>query len=242
MRDKDPAERPRLFPQLPLPIALRESVTLDNFVAGDNHQLLHMLQHILEPGAERFVYCWGAPGCGKTHLLQAACQLTASIFYLPLSQLVDYSPEVLDGLHHAALVAIDDVDAAVGSPHWERALFDLYNRIRDGGETVLVVSGRAPPSRLGLALADLQSRLAWGLVFHISPLDDEGKIAVLRSRARSRGLGLPDEVAGYLLRHCDRDLSALLDLLDRLDRASLAGQRRLTVPFVKDVLEAENHE
>ena len=79
-------------------------------------------------------------------------------------------------------------------------------------------------------------------MFQLHGLNDDDKIAVLRGRAHSRGLVLPDEVAGYLLRHCHRDLTALLELLERLDRASLAGQRRLTVPFVKDVLEAENRD
>ena len=237
-----PIEESRLSPQLPLPIALRESATFDNFVAGDNAQLVHVLRHILSPGAERFVYFWGAQGSGKTHLLQASCQLSSSIMYVPLSELVGYSPDVLDGLQHTAMVAIDDVDAVAGVPGWERALFDLYNRIRDHGQGVLLLSGRAPTARLGLSLADLQSRLAWGLVFQVHPLDDDAKITALRNRAHHRGLVLPDEATAYLLRHCQRDLATLFELLDRLDHASLADQRRVTVPFIKAVLEAQHHE
>jgi DnaA family protein len=69
------------------------------------------------------------------------------------------------------------------------------------------------------------------------PLDEAGRRELLRRRAEARGLQLDDGVLDYLFRRVGRDLGNLTALLDRLDRASLAAQRRLTVPFLRQILE-----
>ncbi len=99
-----------------------------------------------------------------------------------------------------------------------------------------MVSARCAPAALNLGLPDLVSRLGWGPVFQLQPLDDEGKRAALQLRARQRGMELPDEVAVYLLRRSPRDMDSLFELLQRLDVASLAAQRRLTIPFVRALI------
>src|SRR4029078_5447301 len=88
-----------------------------------------------------------------------------------------------------------------------------------------------------IGLPDLLSRLSWGMVFKLSPLADDEKLTVLTRRANGRGIGLPEEVAKYLLTHCPRHMATLFAALDALDKASLAAKRRLTIPFVKEVLE-----
>ncbi len=221
--------------QLPLHITLRDSATFDNFYPGPNGQLLHALQQGFEP----FIFVWGGSGSGKTHLLQAVCHGVTegggSAVYLPLSELVEMSPEVFEGMEHFDLLAVDDVQALAGRAEWEVALFHLYNRVRDAGGRMTIV-GNSAPAAVGIELPDLISRLTWGPVFQMQPLNDEEKTAALQMRARRRGLELSDEVAAYLLKRHARDLHALFELLERLDRASLAAQRRLTVPFVREVL------
>jgi DnaA family protein len=66
-------------------------------------------------------------------------------------------------------------------------------------------------------------------------LNDAEKAQALRLRARARGMEMPEAVASHLLQRHARDMAALFVLLERLDRASLAAQRRLTVPFVREV-------
>ncbi|MFQ5487069.1 MAG: DnaA regulatory inactivator Hda [Gammaproteobacteria bacterium] len=227
--------------QLPLGIRLKDSNTFANFVSGPNGEVLAYLQSQLRGGAA--VYLWGAGGTGKTHLLQAACHEAGKAglrtAYVPLTCWRELSVELLEGLEAVDLVCLDDVAAVAGQPAWEVALFHLYNRLRDAGGNLLA-SGPLPPASLPLALPDLRSRLAWGMVFQLQPLGDEEKLVGLCRRARDRGLELPEKVGRYLLQRCPRDMSTLFCLLDSLDRASLAAQRRLTIPFVKEVMDAQH--
>jgi DnaA family protein len=86
-------------------------------------------------------------------------------------------------------------------------------------------------------LADLRSRLSWGIVYQLAQVDDEEKAAILQFRASRRGLQLPAEVARYIVNRAPRAMQSLLDLLDVLDKTSLAQQRALSIPFVKQVLD-----
>ena len=164
------------------------------------------------------------------------CHEQADAIYLPLAELVDYQPdEVFSALEYQPLVCLDDTDAVAGNRPWEEALFHLMNRkLQAGG--VLLVSASQVPARL-FELPDLVSRLGWGITYTLKPLGDEDVLASLACRARGRGLELPEETAQYLLRRFPRDLPTLFALFDTLDTASLIEQRRLTIPFVKSVLD-----
>lgn len=230
-------------PQLPLHLRWREHPRLVDFVPGANAAALAAVTALAGEcdSASRVLLLRGETATGKTHLLLAACQETsrngAGAAYLPLTELRATSPAAsTDGLHHCALVCLDDLQAVAGDSAWEEALFHLYNRCETSG-AALLVGLRASVSSLGLALPDLRSRLNAGVTLTLRPLDDTGRAEVLRRRARARGLELPDEVLAYLLGRHARDLHSLSGLFERLDRAALAGQRRLTVPLARVVLE-----
>jgi DnaA family protein len=84
---------------------------------------------------------------------------------------------------------------------------------------------------------DLVTRLGWGLVYQVHELTDEEKIEAMKSHAITRGLELSQEVCGYLLRHARRDLPSLMATLDALNGYSLANQRKVTVPLVRELLQ-----
>lgn len=222
--------------QLALGIKLPDGARFENFFAGPNAEIVHQVR-TLAPGQS--LYLHGPVGSGRSHLLQAACQQWhargAAVFYLPLATLPSTDPAMLEGLESAALVALDDVDAMAGVGAWEQALFHLFNRLRATGAAILM-SAADRPDAVGLTLPDLVSRLTWGELYGLRPLDDAGRLAVLQIRAQQRGLELPDEVGEFLLKRTPRSLAALCELIDQLDEASLAAQRRLTIPFVKSVL------
>ncbi len=224
--------------QLLLSIRLRDEDTFANFVSGPNAAAVDAVAALATGHGERFITLWGRPGSGRSHLLQAACHSAGAAgrtaAYLPLTEPA-LEPAVLEGLEGLDLVCIDDLGEAAGDPAWETALFHLYNRLR-AGSTALLVAAEAPPGALGLQLPDLASRLLWGPVFQLQPLGEEEKLELMRVRARARGLELEEGVAGFLLRRCDRDVTALMTVLDRIDRASLLDRRRVTIPFVKQVL------
>ncbi len=227
------------FLQLPLEFAPRDVFTFDGFIDGGNALAVAMVRQMALGEGERQMLLWAYVGSGKSHLLQAACNLAAglkrSVCYLPAAQFVDHDDGVLDALEQLQLICIDDVHLLLHSTRWEEALFDLINRVREAGSVLLLASAVAPDA-MDIQLADLRSRLAWGPVFKLHDLNDAAKLAALRHRAQQRGLELGEPVAEYLLRRYPRDLFSLFEKLDQLDVASMALQRRLTIPFIKSVL------
>lgn len=225
--------------QLAFDLQLKTSFNFDNYVVGDNALCVALLQQSSQATGEQQLFIWGQAGCGKSHLLQAVCTSTSQqqrvASYLPLSILWQHGSEILQGFEQADLVCIDDVQCIAGKPDWQEALFHFNNILRSQNKN-LVYAANLPPNELDLNLEDLRSRLNWGPVLQINPLDDAGKFKALQLRAQARGYELPENVAQFLLNNFARDLVALFERLDQLERVSLQQQRKLTVPFVKQVL------
>jgi DnaA family protein len=226
--------------QLTLGVGLKDEATFANYYAGQNGALLQELTKTASGVGERVIYFCGSGGEGCTHLLQACCheanhhKLTS--VYLPLASLIDFSPAIFDGLESLALICIDDLHLIAGRPAWEEAFFHLYNRVHDAGKR-LIVTANVKPKALGLVLPDLISRLSWGMVFQLQALTDTEKLAVLIMRAERRGMILSDDVGKFILNHCPRHMATLFAAFEALDKASLAAQRKLTIPFVKAILQ-----
>ena len=224
--------------QLPLEVRLRDEATLDNFlVLPGMEPVLSALQTQLLPEGESVVYLYGPPGTGKSHLLQAVCHESGvDSLYLPLALLRDYPAEdVLQGVATVDLLCIDDLHAVLGVSSWERALFNTFNAARERG-CRLVVAADAAPRALSVGLEDLRSRLAWGIVFQLATGDDADKSSILQFRARRRGLVLTPAVADYIISRAPRAMEPLVQVLEQLDQASLAQQRALSIPFVKQAM------
>ena len=225
--------------QLPLALCLPHSPALDEFVAGRNQVVVDALHRALDTPGETLVYLFGPAGCGRSHLLLGQCAAAERrglrCAFLPLTERVALAPQMLEDLETLDLVAVDDVQAIAGDREWEQALFALFNRCRDRA-TRMVFSADCGPAALPLRLPDLRSRLAWGLSLSLQPLDDAGRMQLLQSLAARRALKLPEDVARYLLERTPRHPKDLVDTVARLDQASLAEKRRLTIPFVRDSL------
>ena len=224
--------------QLALEVQLRDDATLDNYLAPAQAQpLLRALEGQLHAQGEPVIYICGPGGSGKSHLLQAACHLAGdAALYLPMGEVAQYPPgDVLRGVETLDLVCLDDIEQVLGDDDWEMALFDLFNRAREWGCRLLLAAD-GPPRAQAIALPDLRSRMSWGIVFQLMQPDDEFRSEILRYRAERRGLVLPTELASYIVHRAPRSLDRLLELLDQLDRASLAEKRALSIPFVKQLL------
>jgi len=218
--------------QLALDIAQPPAPTLDNFVPGRNAELVVALYSAANgSSSERFIYVWGATGSGRSHLLRAVVDAAradgrpATLFQ---SGADDFAAS------EDALCAVDDVH--VLNPRAQIALFNLHNRIKAGCGTLLA-SGNAAPAQLALR-ADLMTRLGSGLVYQVHGLNEEEKVAALKRHAQARGFQLSQEVIAYLLRHEQRDLPSLLAMLDALDRYALANRRAITLPLLRELLNA----
>jgi len=225
--------------QLALGFALKDDATFTSFYAGCNKKIVSLILDSLKGYLDNFVYLAGAAGTGKSHVLQACCHLATehgkSAVYIPLANHLFLTPEIFEGMENISLVCIDDLDAIIGLPEWEEKIFHTYNKIKQN-ENVLIVAGKATPANLNIALPDLKSRLSWGLVHTLEAISDEDKIKALQLRAHVRGFSITDLVAKFLINRCPRDMHLLFQNLEGLDKASLEQQRKVTIPFVKEIL------
>ncbi len=229
---------PSPSPQLPLALRYPPDQRLETF-AG-NRALVAQLQGFAAGAAgARMLLLVGPSGSGKTHLALAACAQAEAAgrraAYLPLATARGRLGTALEAMHAFDLVALDGLDAVAGGPDDELALFDFHNRIHDAGRQLLYTA-RVAPAALGVGLPDLRSRLGQCTRAALEPLDDSGRRELLRLRAVRRGLQVDEAAIDWLLRRVDRDPGSLATLFERLDVAALAAQRRLTVPFLREVL------
>jgi DnaA family protein len=224
--------------QLPLSISLRDDATFANFLATEGSALaLQSLQQLDVGGDYRLDYLCGPAASGRSHLLQAVCHQHRHCVYLPMADLAAYEPsQVFAGLEEQALVCLDDVDAVAGVAVWEEVLFHFINRKMLSGGVILVSASQTPAGVF--SLPDLVSRFQQGLLLRLVEADDEIKARIFAWRASLRGMHIADEVGAFVLRHCSRDLSQLMLLLDQLDAQSLKHKRRITIPFVREVVSA----
>jgi DnaA family protein len=224
--------------QLPLGVRLPDRAVFASFLPARNDEAAAHLRQMADAALAGTAWLCGPHGAGKTHLLQAVCaqaSVRMSAGYVPLRELGQLGVEVLDGMRQLDCLCLDDLDQVVGRLDWEHALFGVYREIEDGGGR-LVVSAQTPPALLQWALPDLGSRLSASAVFQLRLLDEVEQQAALQLRARLRGFELPEETLRFLQRRFPRDMHKLYELLDTLDEAALVAQRRLTVPFIREVL------
>lgn len=238
------AAPPESVRQLPLGVQLGVSLRFETYASGANGEAVEALRRLAEAGPRAPVWVYGPAGAGKSHLLQAACATLGGTgrgsAWLPLAQVRAEGPTLLDGFERLDFVALDDLDAIAGDAAFEAALFTLYNGLAEqGGRLAIAASGS--PAATPIRLPDLASRLAACEVYQLEPLAESEQPAALRRRAERRGLELPDETLGFLTRRAPRDFATLCRMLDALDAESLAAQRKLTVPFVREWLARADH-
>lgn len=206
--------------QLALDLIQPLEPSLDNFVPGANAEALAALRGVAAGAGPSFIYLWGTPGSGRSHLLRAFGQAGTS------GEVPEYGPD-------RSLYIVDDVDRL--DEESQRRLFVLANEVRATPGATLLAAGPVAPAQLALR-EDLRTRLAWGLVYQLHPLSDVDKVQALERHAASRGIPLSPEVSSYLLTHVPRDMRTLVAILDALDAHALARRRAITLPLVREWL------
>lgn len=222
--------------QMALPLRLADHAVFESYLSTGNEILVATLGELAQGVGGQGCWIWGTATAGKTHLLQATCERAGDrSVYVPIKQMADTDPAILDGLASRELICLDDIDTVAGDANWEQALFTLCNDALDAG-SALLVSATMAQRECPIVLPDLQSRLSRLATFKVNALSEEQRVEALQLRARHRGLELPDDTAQFLLNRSRRDMASLYELLDKLDLEALRAKRRLTIPFVKEVL------
>jgi DnaA family protein len=224
--------------QLALGVRIPDRAVFATFLPARNVQAVQHLSRLALGHSAGTAWLCGAPGSGKSHLLQAVCVQASETMragYFPLAELGKLGVGVLEGLPQLDCLCLDDLDSVSGNPEWERTLFGILREIEERGAR-LVAAAATPPALVKWSLADLGSRLSASSVFQLRALDEGEQQEALKLRAHIRGFELPDETARWLQRRFPRDMRTLYELLDTLDEAALVAQRRLTVPFIRSVL------
>ncbi|MFT4929095.1 MAG: DnaA family protein [Phenylobacterium sp.] len=232
--------------QLALPVTLPDDEVFASFHHGENEQLVNHLNEVVDNMAKNseqkfsFTFLCGSHQTGKSHLLYASCvkaqELGLTNMLLPMDQLIAMKPEVIDGVDEYDIICVDNLELIASNELWEKALFNLFNRLDGAGKT-LIVAASGLPATLDIKLPDLISRLNWGVTFQLKYLNDEDKVKTLQVRAKLRGLELATDAARYMVSRLTRDITSLMLALDKLDKASIAAQRKLTIPFIKETLD-----
>lgn len=235
--------------QLTLSVEVREDANFKQFADTPNEKSAVLLESALAEGDETLIFISGAKESGKTHLASAAihyCEKTGrSVAYFAMNdiaELGDQYADLFDELEAFDVVVLENVDRwlhvkdETAVEEREQALFNLFNQFKMSHQQ-LILTARASIGNLTIHLADLASRIHSGLSLTLSALSDEAKQKILQNAAHERGLELSDDVSSFIIRRSGRNMGQLVAVLDRLDRASLEEKRRLTVPFVKKVLE-----
>lgn len=225
--------------QLPLNLTIDDQYTLGNYWPDANTELLQLIDNFLATEFPHLLSIIGEPATGKSHLLHAIAdqlkQQHKTVMLLPMQELIQINPNILEGVEHMDFLIIDDIDLIKDHPEWQEAFFHCYNRSQDK-RCRWIVSSNASPALLNFPLKDLQSRLSHGISWSLKSITDQQKSDILIYRANKLGLEMTTAIANYLLNHYSRDLSEQMNYLNRLEKASLTHLRKLSIPFIKQHL------
>ncbi|WP_111978506.1 DnaA regulatory inactivator Hda [Algibacillus agarilyticus] len=229
--------------QLTIDFAVDREDSLENFYTQGNEVLISALADFVQAKSlkpsDSILYIYGQRGTGKSHLLQAISQFTADqniiCQYIPMKAFVQYDCDATLGMEQFDILCVDDIDLLNINHDWQQAMFDLINRVVENGKKI-IFSAKSKPADCQFHLADLVSRLEWGAIWRLEMLSDEQQIELMQFRANCKGMVLADDVANFIHVRLSRDPHIIMQCLEKLDKLSLEAQRRLTIPFVKSVM------
>ena len=222
--------------QIPLDVSLSEYMAFETFYLGPNKSVVDSLRD----EKNQLIWLAGLEGFGKTHLLHAFLNSheheNKKVLYLPMSESQDFTPDILDNLAQYDLVAIDDIENIIGDMTWEEQLLKFYEDSYSTRNKILITANDTPKG-LNFLLPDLSSRFNLALIERLRPMNEDEMIKAILIHSKARGFDLPEDSAKYLINRVPRDVSVLVDMIKLLDYESLSMQRKLTIPFIKTVLD-----
>ena len=235
------------------PSNLDPSYSFEVFVEGKSNQLgkSAALQVAQNPGrAYNPLLLYGGTGLGKTHLMHAAGNMmraanpSMKVLYLRSEQFFSammkaLQDKAMDGFkrqfQQVDALLIDDIQFFAGKDRTQEEFFHTFNALFDGKQQIILTCDRYPKEVENLE-PRLKSRLGWGLSVAIEPPDFETRAAILLSKAASRGIDLPDEVAYLIAKRMRSNVRDLEGALNTLAARANFTARAITVEFAQETL------
>jgi DnaA-homolog protein len=222
--------------QIPLPLSFDKRFSFSNYIADNAGYIVKHLTELFDETGESLIGLCGGVDSGKTHLLNG-CAHYARDSKIPFhlfdaQQLVQVKAKNFGEFPEGSVIGVDNLDLLAGNRAWEEQFYQMINRVKSG-ELRLVFSLSRMPRDTGFRLPDLKSRLMWGLLITLQPVDDLQLESILQKRAKLLGLKISEDALSYLLSHFSRKLSDQMELLYKLDHISLSSQRKITIPLIK---------
>lgn len=221
-------------PQLGLPLQAEVTYAPEDFALSACNRSAHDALLLREWQNPVFIL-YGPVASGKTHLAHVWAQQANAIFIPPRSITKESVAEWMAGQVLAGHLVVDGVEQVSDEP----ALFHLLNGVREQGGKLLLTSMVAP-SHLPVQLADARSRLNAAPAAALQVPDDEALRAVLVKQFSDRQLRVGEDVLHYLLLRMDRSFASARDWVEKIDKASLAMQRRVTVVWLRELMDNAN--
>ena len=235
--------------QLSLGLELSTKMTLNDFINTDNQAITTNIYNLIELESKKIthnqnicensLYLYGPKGSGKTHLLHGICHLAnekqLSSIYLDARSITEKHINSLDDMQYLEVICIDNIEHIAKKKKWELAFFNLFNRVYTQG-TSLIMTSSQKPKQLDIQLPDLLSRLQWVLAFKIHELKDDDILKALKNKCKQQGLEISEDTLKFMILRLTRNINDLSIAIERLTNLAISTKRRLTIPFVKKVL------
>lgn len=250
----EPSESSQNLPTQKIPTGLNPRYTFDKFVVGAGNQFAHAAAKAvaeLPGGRYNPLFVYGGVGLGKTHVVSAIgleilkAQPSSKILYVTAESFMN---EVIYGIRHDKMVELrkkyrsncdillmDDIQFLGGKERTQEEFFHTFNALLESQKQIVVTSDRFPKD-----ISDiddrLRSRFEWGLIADIQPPDLETRIAILKKKADSSNITLPDDVAIHLATKIRSNIRELEGSLIRLSAYSSLYKTPISISFADQVL------
>ena len=220
--------------QIPINFSFCNKKTLDNYISENNNHLIETLKQFAKNNHGQLIYLFGEKSTGKSHL----CKAVFNIIKDTKAYIDQYGFETLGdiNLQNINYLIIDDFEIILEKGNTEDKLFYYINEFILSKKSLLI-SSMKPTDQIDFTKNDLKSRLTSNLIFNIREISDDRKIEVLKKITEEKGWMIEENVCQYIMNHYQRDLFFLCNVLKSLDKSSLALKKRVTIPFLKSIIE-----
>lgn len=248
-----PPAEPASFEREDALCRLSADYRFENFVVGPCNQLAHASCLAVSENPGRVynpLFIHGSTGLGKTHLLQGVCHRVLDeapatrLLYLSCETFVNHFIEAVErgALHsfryryrHVDLLVIDDIQFLAEGERTQEEFFHTFNTLYQV-QRQIILSADSPPSEIPKLEERLVSRFNWGLVTRIDPPSVETRLAIIRKKARMRGIELPEDAAGLIAARVKTNGRELEGALTRIQAAASVGTGEIDLALARRVL------